>query len=60
MLCMRRSDKNLQQAAQVLEEAVSSAVGCAFNSTTGQWHCCLRDLHYTPNTFHGQSFCHML
>lgn len=35
MLCICRSDKNLQQAAHELEEAVSTAVGSAFNSTAG-------------------------
>lgn len=35
MLFMCRSDKDLQQAAQTLEEAVSTAATSAFNSATG-------------------------
>ena len=34
-VCVCRSDESLQQAAHMLEEAVSTAVGSAFSSTTG-------------------------
>ena len=35
LLCMCRSDESLQQAAHMLEEAVSTAIGSAFTTGDG-------------------------